>query len=58
MLEAKFYYGYADDSSLVAVVPFPGESVADTESMNRDFNRVRMRCDLWGMKLNMSKTRL
>ena len=33
-------YGYADDSSLAAVVPSPGERVAVSESMNRDLNRV------------------
>ena len=33
-------YCYADDSTLVAVVPFPGERVAVSESMNRDLNRV------------------
>ena len=33
-------YGYADDSTLVAVVPSPAERVAVTESMNRDLNRV------------------
>ena len=29
-------YGYADDSTLVAVVPSSGERVAVSESMNRD----------------------
>ena len=33
-------YGYADDSTLVAVVSSPAERVAVTESMNRDRNRV------------------
>ena len=32
-------YGYAD-STLVAVVPSPGERVTVSESMNRDLNRV------------------
>ena len=45
-------YGYADDSTLVAVVPLPGEKVAVSESMNRDLNRVSVWCNLWGMKLN------
>ena len=49
-------YGYADDSTLVAVVPSPGERVAVSESMNRDLNRVGAWCSLWGMKLNASKT--
>ena len=33
-------YGNAEDSTLVAVVPSPGERVAGSESMNRDLNRV------------------
>ena len=46
ILENKLY-DYADDSTLVAV----------TESLNRDLNRVSRWCDLWGMKLNASKTK-
>ena len=38
--------GYGDDSTLVAVVPSPGERVAITESMNSDINRVSVLCDL------------
>ena len=49
-------YGYADDSTLVAFVPSPGERVAVSESMNRDLNRVSVWCNLWGIKLNASKT--
>ena len=48
--------GYADDSTLVAVVPSPGERVAVSEFMNRDLNTVSVWCNLWGMKLNRSKT--
>ena len=49
-------YGFADDSTLVAVVPSPGERVAVSESMNRDLHRVSVWCALWGMKPNESKT--
>ena len=35
-------YGYADDSTLVAVIPSPDGRVAVTESPNRDVNRVSM----------------
>ena len=45
------------DSTLVAVVPSPGERVAVLESLNRDLNRVSVWCNLWGMKLNASKTK-
>ena len=38
-MENKLYC-YADNSTLVAVVPSPGERVAVLESMNRDLNRV------------------
>ena len=55
-MESKLY-GYADDSTLVAVVPSPGERVAVSESMNLDLNKVSVWCNLWGMKLNASKTK-
>ena len=47
---------YADDSTLIAVVPSPGIRVTVAESQNRDLVMVRKWCDLWGMKLNASKT--
>ena len=56
MLENKLI-GYADNSTLMAVVPFPGVRVAAAESLIRDHGRVSQWCDLWGMKLNASKTR-
>ena len=48
-IEENKLYGYADDFTLVAVVPSPGERVA--------INRVSVWCDLWDMKLNSSKTK-
>ena len=35
----------------------PGERVAVSESMNRDLNRLSVWCNLWGIKLNASKTK-
>ena len=49
--------GYADDSTLMAVVPSPGFRVAVSGSLIRDLSRVSEWCDLWGMKLNASKTK-
>ena len=49
--------GYADYSTLMAIVPSPGVRVAVAESMIRDLVRVSEWCDLWGMKLNASKTK-
>ena len=49
--------GYADDSTLIAVVPSPGVRVAVAESLIRDLGRVSEWFDLWGMKLNVSKTK-
>ena len=40
--------GYADDSTLIAVVPSPGVKVAVAQSLNRDLGRVSEWCDLWG----------
>ena len=48
-------YRYANDSTLVAVVPCHSDRVAVTESINRDLHRVSVRCELWGMKLSASK---
>ena len=39
-------YGYADESTLIAIVPSSSERVAVTDSMNRDLNRVSVRCHL------------
>ena len=50
--------GYADDdSTLMAVMPSPGIRVAVAESLICDLGRVSEWCDLWGMKLNASKTK-
>ena len=47
ILENKLI-GYADDSTLMAVVPSPGVRVAVGESLIRDLGRVSEWCDLWG----------
>ena len=56
ILENKLI-GYADYSTLKAVVPSPGARVTVAESLNRDLVRVNAWCDLWGMKFNASKTK-
>ena len=56
ILENKLI-GYADDSTLMAVVPSPFVRVTVAESLIRDLGRVSEWCDLWGMKLNASKTK-
>ena len=53
ILENKLI-GYADDSTLMAVVPSPIVRVAVPESLISDLGRVSEWCDLWGMKLNAS----
>ena len=49
--------GFADDSTLMAVVPSPGVRVAVAESLISDLGRVSEWCDHFGMKLNPSKTK-
>ena len=49
--------GYANDSTLMAVVPSPGVRVVVAESLIRDLGSVSEWCDLFGMKLNASKTK-
>ena len=41
----------------MAVVSSPGVRAAVTESLIRDLGRVSEWCDLYGMKLNASKTK-
>ena len=56
ILENKLI-GYADDSTLIAVVPSPGVRVAVAESQSCDLMKVSEWCGLWGMKLNASNTK-
>ena len=49
ILENKLI-GYADDSTLMAVVPSPGVRVAVAQSLIRDLCRVSEWCDLWVMQ--------
>ena len=56
VLENKLI-GYADDYTLMAVLPSQGVRVAVAESLIRDLGRVSEWCDLWGVKLNESKTK-
>ena len=56
ILENKLI-GYSDDSTLMAVVTSAGARVTIAESLNRDLVRVNAWCDLWRMKLNVSKTK-
>ena len=44
-------------TTLMAVVPSPGVRVTVAESLIRDLGRVSEWCDLWGMKLNATKTK-
>ena len=55
ILENKLI-GYADDSTLIAVVPSPGARVIVAESLKRHLSKVSELCDLWEMKLSASKT--
>ena len=46
-----------DASTFMSVVPSPGIRVAIAEFLNCDLGRVSEWCDLWGMKLNVNKTK-
>ena len=49
--------GYADGSTLMAVVPSPCIRVTVAESPTPDHGRVNEWCDLCGLKLNASKAK-
>ena len=50
-------FNYADDSTLVAVVPSVRDRAAARESLNRDLQRMKMWCHRWDMMLNPEKTK-
>ena len=56
ILENKLI-GYADDSTVMALVPSPGVRVTVAVSPIRYISMVSEWCDLWGMKLNARKTK-
>ena len=47
---------YADDATLIAVIPSPHHRHFVSESLNRDLAKIYDWCSLWGMKLNANKT--
>ena len=49
--------GYADDSTLYAVVPSPRDRVAVSSSIGRDLSLIVDWCARWGMELNAAKTK-
>ena len=57
ILENKLI-GYADDSTLMAVVPSPGVRITVAESLIHDLGIVSEWCGLWGMKLIACKTKI
>ena len=44
----KKLIGYADDSTLMAIVPSPGVRVTVAEYLIRDLCKVSESCDRWG----------
>ena len=47
---------YADDATLLAVVPSPDMRHSVSESLNRDLVKINKWCKQWGMKMNPRKT--
>ena len=48
---------YADDSTLIVVVPSESVRVTVAESLSRDFVKISEWCDIREMKLNVSRLR-
>ena len=47
---------YADDATLLAVVPSSDKRSVISESLNRDLAKISEWCRMWGMKMNPNKT--
>ena len=56
ILENKLI-GSANDSTLIAVVPFPSVRVTVAESLSHDLVKVSAWCDLWGRNLILVRLR-
>ena len=50
-------FGYAHDSTLIAIVPSPAIRDTEAESLSLDLVNVSEWYDHWWMKLNASKTK-
>ena len=46
---------YADDATLLAVVPSPDMRSVISDSLNRDLAKISNWCRLWGIKMNPNK---
>ena len=51
-------FAYADDSTLLAIVPKPADRPAAAASISSDLARIQEWCNHWCMILNPNKTRL
>ena len=51
------FFAYADDSTLVAVIPSPRDRLSVAWSLIRDLIKLQAWCIAWGMMLNLSKTK-
>ena len=51
------FVGYADDSTLLAIIPSPKERVEVARSLIRDLVRLHAWCEVWCMSMNLSKTK-
>ena len=47
---------YADDATLLVVVPSPDMRSVISDSLNRDLAKISELCKLWGMIVNLNKT--
>ena len=56
-LVENILFAYADDSTLLAVVPKPADRPAVAASLNSYLARIQERCNHWCMILNPNKTK-
>ena len=49
-------FSYADDTTLLSVVPSPSDRGLIAESINSDLDRIQQWCDMWDMRINCTKT--
>ena len=53
----NMFFAYADDSTLLAIIPSPKARVEVARSLIRDLVKLQVWCVAWGMMLNLLKTK-
>ena len=55
-LVSNYLFGYADDKTLMSIIPSPADRANCAESLNADLAKLHKFCSTWDMLINCGKT--